>query len=66
MIQLIVVKTIEFAMMFIPANDRAGFLFAVSVADMVKADWSKEKITEEVLKALDAVWKNKRLLKGQQ
>ena len=57
-------QAIKNALAILPENDRSGFLFALSISDMLYAGWTKEKITEELMKALDIAWENRHLAMG--
>jgi len=56
---------IKAALQRLPESDRGEFLFALTVADMLRDGWEKERIAMELLKALDIVWENRHWVKVQ-
>ena len=56
-----VAQAIKDALAILPENDRSGFLFALTVSDMLYGGRSKEAIATELLKALDVAWDNRHL-----
>lgn len=58
-VALVVTLRIQEALQSLPESDRAGFLFALCIGDMLRAEWSKEMILAELTSALDVAWEQR-------